>query len=46
MAYKLPKELPINLRLKILENWEILEKSQIWLEMWLVSSLPETPFWQ
>ena len=32
LVYELPDELPNNLRFRILENKEILGKSQIWVE--------------
>ena len=32
LVSKLPQELPSHLRLKVLENQEISEKSQIWTE--------------
>ena len=32
-VYELPHELPNNLRLKILRNWEILEKCQNWVKI-------------
>ena len=32
LLYELPNELPNNVRLRILENKEILGKSQIWVE--------------
>ena len=33
LAFELPHELPNNLKLRILENQEILQKSQIWVEI-------------
>ena len=32
LVYELPRELPKDLRLRILETKEILEKSKIWVE--------------
>ena len=32
LTYELPHGLPSDLRLRILGNWKILEKSQIWME--------------
>ena len=40
MVYELPHKLPNDLRLRILGNKEILGKSQIWVETYLVPSFP------
>ena len=39
LVYELPYELPNDLKLRIIENKEILEKQQIWVETWPSASL-------
>ena len=39
LVYELPYELPNDLKLRIIENKEILEKQQIWVETWHSASL-------